>query len=1001
MFALKERLIDCIIKTLPVEGIESLVRALVRIGERVSDLPTASKLIAWSAVHLHNQSSLVGEVAKLTVGPLPWSKARDSAILELIFEFIFSKKFLEKSPNFSKALVFVKDLVPSLPNGCAGRTLIQCLQKCDQEIHNGYVRFGYEFLSLMSLVIGCIPFAEFTHLMTEMTAHLHKSRNRLIVLMGLKKDSNEIIFALLRLALGYSATAKLSDLVPVLKDMYLQPCFETIREVRTDPAVLAVQVTLETLVRVVPVVSSILIQTDGGEFVNALISSILPLIVFQSQKETTPTVVRLAMEAVTALASVPQLTLSTSNFDQAMQYSVSVLVHGISSFNTLEIAPYSQRINSVSNLLKSTLRRSFNIWLGLSRLAQLLQMAGAGSPLPILRVICVEVFSRTIPENLVLDESKSSVLEWIECCVLVIPRLKDPTTELPARAILDKLLDARQIPRTQTFTYTDVVPDKLVLPFIQLLLHAAAIDGEHRSIQSVLGLLTEVILQRGPTCITPQDSPGLVSVMLGYADRQPLFLECVHAISSIHLSASLTEIVTEAITSGDRTLSDSQVGAIQSIAREKKLLVGFVAFMTDLVNNSEPCADGSLSPEATVAAMALDVALSVKDSLVPAMVSKYAAPLFGTAILFTAIGGTVVRRDKTRNIAVTVLKRLGVTPRDSTSDELLGAFLMSSSDEEQVAALAEFFIPFMKRDARGMKCMVEQRQWAERFLATVVGRTDKLRDSDTVARIKDALREVGSVRGLEQILLKRKNIFSSSDLELVITIMRSANSIDTVSACLDVLLAACDAAARMSGNEEWRSLLLNSATLVDQILSQKLISDDPDVNRSLFKRLLNLVIGLCDVAGIATDASAFKQTVTDSLMLEITIRSQVLEDLGEVHSCDSQLGEKCLISLRRLCCEKEFDFQHDFSKKLWVYLDSRNIELHSMSSPSRSPLVTKGAARLAVEIANSPSRKSTERAVIVRTLLRFVRTQKKSFSFDAAKEHVIAALGDLDLTLIK
>jgi hypothetical protein len=995
VFALRERIVECMTKSMPVVGVDALVKSLVRISEPISDRLSGSKLIAWSAVHLSNRVLMEG-IAKLTVGPLPWSKSRDSAILESIFEFVFSKKFFEKSPNILRALSFARDLVPLLPNGCAGRTLIQCLQKCDQEIYNEFLRNGYQCIEEFGSVIGSIPFAEFTHLMNEMTAHLHKSRNRLVVLMGLKKDSNEVIFAILRSALGFSAvssTTRMSELLLVLKDVYLQPCFDTIKEApQSGLPTVSVRVTLEALVKIVPVVSSVMIQPDGGEFVNSLISCILPLMMLHGCEDSV--IVRLSMEAVTALASVPQLTLTTRNFDQAVQFGVSVLVHGITSFSTLEIEPYADRIKAVSNLLLAVLSHSFNPWLGVSRLAQLLHMAGSSSPLPILRVICMQVFYRIFAQKIVslaFDESKSSIIEWIECCVLVIPRLRDPTTETVAREVLDVLYRARGFTaETSSFTDIKVIPNKYVMPFIQLLLHAAASDAEHLSVVHVIELVNELILTRGPACISQQDSPGLVSIMLGYADKQPLFLDCVHAISSIHLTASLTEIITESVASVDRSFSDSQIGAIQSIAKERNLLVGFVGFMTDLVNNAEPCADGSLAPECIVAATALDIALCVQDSLVPAMVQKCAAPLFGTALLFAAIGGTVKRRNKTRSLAVTVLKRLEIASNDTMSpDELLTAFL-SASEETRVTALAEFLIPFMKRnDPR--KCIVDQRRWAENFLAHIVG---LINDDETVRAIKEAFRQVESVIGLGQILVKRKTYFASPDLELVIKKLETTpQDIATISACVDLLLVAAEMAGRMSGDAEWRTSLITLGPIICQIISDNLIDEDTGVNARLFSKLLALIIGLCDVAALAPDPTPFKDSVSSSLMLQVEIRANLIEDLG-LAGMDGQLGEKCLISLRKLCPEKQCNYENDF-KSMSDLFDPKTVEFVSMTSPSRSPLVVKGASRVAVHIANKPETSLKDKSIIVRSLLRFIGCKKKSFVFDSAKEYVIAALGDL------
>jgi hypothetical protein len=990
--ALRERSLDTVIKKLPIAGLESLVKTLIGIGDPIKDTG-GPHLLYWAHVHLENPA-LMAELTKLVVPhSTTLSKSLHAPVIESMFEFSLSRKFLEKTGRVLRAFEISRDvLVPILPDGCGGRTLIQCLQKCDQELVSlAASTMGEEqkFVTTLGSLVGRLPFAEFQHVMNEMTAFLGKSRNRLVVLMGLKKNSSEIIFAILRAALGFSvsSTTKLSELVPVLHDMYLLPCYETIREIRGEPDTLPVITTLETLIRVVPAVSTIIVQTDGGEFVNSLIASILPLIVFHAQRETP--IVRLAMEAVTALASVPQLTLSTVNFDLSVQYSVSVLVHGISNFfSTLETDPYDERIVAVSSLLVAVLSHSFNVWLGLSRLAQLLHLAGASSPLPILRVVCMKVYARVVSEIVQqdgFDIQKSTILEWIESLVIVIPRLRDPTTSAIAREVLKRIFSARKIEcvyeNVEIFSDKNIVPDSELLAFVQLLLHAAATDASHEAAVYVLHILNHLILARGQGGISVHDSPGLVSVMLGHADKQVSvqseFLECVHAISSVHLSASLTEIISESVISGGGSFSDSQLGAIHSIAREKKLLVGFVQYMTDLMNNSEPSSDGAWSKESLMAGKALDAALNVNDSLVPVMVGKFAAPLVGTALLH-APSTELVR---------TVLKRLNISVPKEVGDheQLLIIFLNGASSESQIASLAEFFIPFLSRDPRGKACLEAQRKTSENFLARLV---DRITDTAVLTKIKVAFREVRSVVGLREILDKRGSLFQQGDLDLVIDILREATEPVLLGECLVLLLMATEQASRMNGEEGWRKSLLSTGPIFTEILSKRLISDDSAVNMNLFKQTVTLVSGLSDIATIVPNLSEeFTRSVSESLLVALEIRMSVLEDLGE----HTDLCARTVVKLQKLCPHKRFTYE-DFDKILRFYLDPRTaVEFPSMSSPSRSPLVVKGAARLAVEIANGTDLKSE----IVRTLLKFLKTQKKSFIFDAAKEHIIEALGDL------
>jgi hypothetical protein len=982
--AVKERVFDTVVKTLPITGLDALVTTLVRIGESVKD-PT---ILFWTGVHA-NDPELLKAMTKLVTGASTLNKLQHPAMIEQMFEFALSKQIFEKSDRVVKCWEIARDwLIPVLPDGCGSRTLIQCLQKLDQELV--LLEDGRK-TSVLGSVIGQLPFAEFTHVMTEMTAYLSKSKNRLIVLMGLKKNSADTVFSILRAGLGFGALhAKLADILPVLHPMFLQPCLETLREIRADPEVLAVQVTLESLVKILPAVSSVICQTDGGEFVNTLITVVLPLTVYQPKPGRDTVIVRLAMETVKVLANVPQLTLSTSNFDLSIQYAVSVLVHGVNSFSTLDTSHYDMRIKTVSDLLVAVLGHSFNVWLGLSRLAQLLHMAGTSSPLPILRVMCIrvyaEVVNKLIGNNVVFDESKSTVLEWIESVVVVVPRLKDPTTDAIAEQIISVLFKARKIESfdvTTVFCDKTIVLDKYVLNLVQLLLHAAATDADHSAAVFALSVLNHIIIQRGQEAISPQDSPGLVSVMLSYAEKQisvqQEFLDCVHAISSVHLSASLTEIISESVTSN--SFSDSQQGAIQSIAKEKKLLIGFVSLMTDLMNNSEPGPDGNCSQESVIAGRALEIALNVNDSLLPAMVNRFCASLLGTSLLHVS-----------NTLILPVLRRLNVAvPKNEISrEELLGLFV-NSAEENVVGALAEFLIPFLARDPRGKACIMNQREQAAKFLAILVGRTDKLKDESTVKKIREVFRSKGSVVGLKQLLVKRRQLFETSDLELIVRILKKG---ENISECLDLVLLATEPAGRLSGEEDWRKVLLSMGPVLTEIMTRKLVSEDNAENVAIFKQVVTIVNALCDVAAIAKDPAPFFDTVIENLMLELEIRALILEDLGE--SGDTQITEKTLMKLKKICPQKVYVLA-DFENILRAHVDPKQVQFASMSCPSRSPLVVKGSAKLAVQIANDVGPGKPGYSDIVMTLLRFIRTQKKSFLYDAAKEHVIRALGDIKL----
>jgi hypothetical protein len=114
---------------------------------------------------------------------------------------------------------------------------------------------------------------------------------------------------------------------------------------------------------------------------------------------------------------------------------------------------------------------------------------------------------------------------------------------------------------------------------------------------------------------------------------------------------------------------------------------------------------------------------------------------------------------------------------------------------------------------------------------------------------------------------------------------------------------------------------------------------------------------------------------------------------------DHQLPEKALYKVSKIVSAGQTFTMQDFDTCLLAYLDPKSVEFYSMSSPSQSPLVVKGAASLAVEIANG-CQDDLDRSRIIATMMRFVRNRQKSFLFDGAKEHVIAAMGDLTVDVL-
>jgi hypothetical protein len=274
----------------------------------------------------------------------------------------------------------------------------------------------------------------------------------------------------------------------------------------------------------------------------------------------------------------------------------------------------------------------------------------------------------------------------------------------------------------------------------------------------------------------------------------------------------------------------------------------------------------------------------------------------------------------------------------------------------------------------------------------LVANTSKFGSNEAVERVKTAFRAVRSVEGLKEVLIFRKHIFGIEDIDLVIDELGAqVTDLKKISQCLDVLTMACQVAGKPNGDEVWRAKLLEIGGIVARVVTDKLSSDEVVTNLSVLKQSLNLVSNLCDVAAFAADTKQFRADILRNLYAEIRVRSHVLEDMGD--NSDPQLAEKILMKLNKICPEKVFSIT-DFDQILSTYLNSKSVEFFSMSSPSRSPLVVKGAAILAIEIANE-SKDPVNRARIVHTLLRFIKTKKKSFLYDAAKEHVITAIGDL------
>ena len=690
-----------------------------------------------------------------------------------------------------------------------------------------------------------------------------------------------------------------------------------------------------------------------------------------------PAVCSLAVRAVTSLAKIIK-SISTDNFEKSIQFGVSLLVYGIVSFSTLDTVEYADRIRDISELLIAVLGHSFNVWLGISRLAQLLQLAGCSSPLPVLRLVAAEVYLNTLT-GLLTSAKPAHDVQWLESVAIVIPRLVDPvTTSLASRTLTiltrarDPSLVANVDKLDQLFINPATLPDSALVVFAQLLLHVST-DAHHASGVYVLQLLNSMLLARGSS-ISQSESSSLVSQMFALSETQvslqPEILECVHTLSSLHLTSSLREIIDEVVHGSPGTVpmfSESQRNAVTAMAREKTMLMGFIGFMSDLINNAEPNEKG-LAPEAVAAAKGLEIVLAVQDTLVAAMVRKFAAETFGTVLLFSANrDATLLTRLVLTNLSAPVTSPVGIPA-------MLSAFA-DAVDESQLVALGRFVLPFLSRNELGT--VVENQQRVARdTLCWLIGNTSKVTDVKVVDEVRIALERVKSVQGLGPLFTSRRDIFGLNEINLAISHLVEGSDDATIVQCLNVLVMTADAVAKVDGDPEWKSRLLGLGPVLTSVITDRQ-SPDP----LIFDGVLRLVSSLCEVYAFTSDTSAraiFATAISATLMTEIGIRSHV--------PSSSELVGKTLAKLERIAPKT---YSHsDFQTILSKYLDSR-------SPTSADPAVVDGAARLAVEIANQSTTYPGDRNRMIRSLIRFVRIRKRTVLIDKSIDGIIDALADV------
>lgn len=995
---IKQRILDALTHRLNVCGLFELLTALSNVTNSISNHSKCIEILTFALVVLGPDS----------VGPFlslfrPGLELRDVATFQSvvgsleagerqeIFELLLSKKIFSKC-DILTCLHYASEIAGSLSVGAA-RAIVHCVQTCDQELMEIMSMKTHLVLSVFGDLITSLEFPEFQVVQSDLNQLVSKSKSRLIVLMGLKKNSTDLVFSIARTALGYAALKYPAEIIsPVLQSQFLDPCVSTLNEALASGSgaagSLPVIVTLESLAQILNSVSEYLID---NAFLNSLMSLILPLVVFHGDGTTVPLTALNALKASASVSGRKNFSISTKNFDHAIQFSVSVLVHGISTFSTIDTDIYKDRIDAVSNLLVSVLGHSFNKWLGLSRLGQLLSIAGSNSPLPILRAVTMRVFAEVSTQILASDDVKKNCMQWIECLVVVIPRTKDPVTICYAETLMNLFVGNPHTAISDILSDIQLVPNQYLFATFQLMLHASN-DAHHESAVYILQLLNQVMGARAQALSAPETA-SLVSLMFVSAEKslaalQNEILRCIHTLSSIHLASSLKEIITAVIDS-DGNMTDSQQEAIRAIAKEKNLLLEFVNFVVDLINNSAPASDGCLAREPLIASKALQLALSVDDSLVPAMVSKFAPELVATALLLHA-------NTNASDLIHQIFLNLNVLlPSCESPERIVSLFAETCQDEKQIETLVNFTIPFLKRNGVSCLSLRNQRNMAELILCCLTSQIEQLKNSDSVEAIRKAFGEVESIKGLSHILKYRRNSFRVKELEIVSKIaIANETQIDTVIEALQILITATEFAAKIDSDPAWKHTLLSGISIITEIIANKINSDVVSENVSLFKACLTLSLNLCEVLSFTHDVKAisdFKNTVSQKTLIEISIRRTYLSTLNQ----DSEhLFDKTLAKLETIAANRPFTYI-DFEERLLPYL-SPEFAMVSRSSASKSPLVVEGAAVLAVSIANSSS--TREQARIVHALLHLLKSSQRRFLTDACKERVVGVLGDIILS---
>jgi hypothetical protein len=981
---LRERVLAAL-KSMPIVGLLSLIESLVAFDHPMASRSSSScciDILAWYLTLLADDNpprlwakllSVLGFESPEAGVSLVRVCDLNTGLAERIFNVLLSCRFLSKIPQsrLKKLLSLATSLVKLLPDSVAERAILAMLKQSDQEIC-GFVSGNRAFIDDFGRLIGEVGnrrLPEYLRILSESSQFISGSSSRLIVIIGIKKNSSEIISCIIRSSLGYSSEDANEKFYSLLKSTYLEPCLDTLIGLAKpasgiEPQSLITLTTLSAIPRIVGNVKRTAVDEEIGSIMNKIISLSLPLIVFRgdpSEGYSIPLVSLRAIEAVAALASVVPC-MSTINLDNSIQYGVSLLVHGIAVFSTIDTSKYSDRIDSVSNLLVAVLKQPSHPWMGLCKLAQLLGLAGTSSPLPILRIVTLKVFLNVVATVVAKWKAfeTSKIAEWFDCVLLLIPRLADPVTRDTAQSILEILLTSRGLnPQSKiesVVASSDHLPDALVPSVVQLLLQCAS-DGYHDSGVYALGVLDRILNDRGDSI---GDPAPLVSLMISQSEKfssvQEDIIRCITTFSSKKLEKILREILDQVIACNG--FNDSQVHTLKAIVKQKPLLVPAINYLTDVMIN------GGSEIETDFAAHALEVTLSVDSSLVSSLIKKSSHQLLAAALMHS---------NGQNAITTLVLSKLSI-PTTTPISSVVSTYI-SVIPEIQVDGLATFALPFLFRP--------NQKTVAQAILCEVI-KSGKL-SQGTLRDVSGGITRARSIDGLEA-LFKRK-IFGVDQLDVLIELLSDSQSLPRA---LEVLVQVGEACTRPEAKIDLKRRLLGIGPLLCNLISDGISFEEARLNSMVFSLLNRFVSSIAQIASFMprddTCTVSFMKLVEDRLLVEIEIRNLYFDSLGE----SDEVLLRSATALHNLTNQSFFGFSH-FENVLLKYFES--LDLYSRTSPSRSPLVIEGAARIAVEIANRSG--SDERNCILSTLMRYMKTNRKNFLLTAARDGIITSMGSI------